>query len=273
VLRDAGVDFKKLARDGVTIFFSQVFRDGFFHADMHPGNIQVSLEPETFGRYILLDFGIIGSLTEVDKEYLAQNFTAFFRRDYKRVAELHIESGWVPKETRVDELESAIRAVCEPYFDRPLKEISLGLVLMRLFQTSRRFHVEIQPQLVLLQKTLLNIEGLGRDLDPDLDLWNTAKPFLEKWMLEQIGPQKLLEELKNQAPQYAKLLPELPAMLANYLKHKSSNNDAESQIFKDLLNEQRRTNKLLQRLMYAGFGFIVGLIVMQLVSRMHMFVF
>ncbi|MEQ1535216.1 MAG: ubiquinone biosynthesis regulatory protein kinase UbiB [Burkholderiaceae bacterium] len=272
-LRDAGVDFKKLARDGVTIFFTQVFRDGFFHADMHPGNIQVSLEPETFGRYILLDFGIIGSLTEVDKEYLAQNFTAFFRRDYKRVAELHIESGWVPKETRVDELESAIRAVCEPYFDRPLKEISLGLVLMRLFQTSRRFHVEIQPQLVLLQKTLLNIEGLGRDLDPDLDLWNTAKPFLEKWMLEQIGPQKLLEELKNQAPQYAKLLPELPALLANYLKHKSSRTDSESQILKDLLREQQRTNKLLQRLMYAGFGFIVGLIVMQVVSRMHMFVF
>jgi ubiquinone biosynthesis protein len=273
VLRDAGVDFKKLARDGVTIFFAQVFRDGFFHADMHPGNLQVSLEPATFGRYILLDFGIMGSLTTVDKEYLAHNFTAFFRRDYKRVAELHIESGWVPKETRVDELESAIRAVCEPYFDRPLKEISLGLVLMRLFQTSRRFHVEIQPQLVLLQKTLLNIEGLGRDLDPDLDLWHTAKPFLETWMLEQIGPQKLIEELKNQAPQYAKLLPELPALLANYLKHKSSNNNTESQILKDLLNEQRRTNKLLQRLMYAGFGFIVGLIVMQLVSRMHMFVF
>jgi ubiquinone biosynthesis protein len=273
VLRDAGVDFKKLARDGVTIFFAQVFRDGFFHADMHPGNLQVSLEPATFGRYILLDFGIMGSLTTVDKEYLAHNFTAFFRRDYKRVAELHIESGWVPKETRVDELESAIRAVCEPYFDRPLKEISLGLVLMRLFQTSRRFHVEIQPQLVLLQKTLLNIEGLGRDLDPDLDLWHTAKPFLETWMLEQIGPQKLIEELKNQAPQYAKLLPELPALLTNYLKHKSSNNDVESQILKDLLNEQRRTNKLLQRLMYAGFGFIVGLIVMQLVSRMHMFMF
>jgi ubiquinone biosynthesis protein len=273
LLRDAGVDFKKLARDGVTIFFTQVFRDGFFHADMHPGNIQVSLEPETFGRYILLDFGIIGSLTEVDKEYLAQNFTAFFRRDYKRVAELHIESGWVPKETRVDELESAIRAVCEPYFDRPLKEISLGLVLMRLFQTSRRFHVEIQPQLVLLQKTLLNIEGLGRDLDPDLDLWNTAKPFLEKWMLEQIGPQKLVEELKNQAPQYAKLLPELPALLANFLKHKSADTYQEAQILKDLLREQQRTNKLLQRLMYAGFGFIVGLIVMQLVSRMHMFVF
>jgi ubiquinone biosynthesis protein len=187
-LREAGVDIPKLARDGVTLFFTQVFRDGFFHADMHPGNIQVSLAPETFGRYISLDFGIVGTLTEYDKEYLAQNFTAFFRRDYKRVAELHIESGWVPADTRVDELEAAIRAVCEPYFDRPLKEISLGMVLMRLFQTSRRFHVEIQPQLVLLQKTLLNIEGLGRQLDPELDLWSTAKPFLEQWMLDQIGP-------------------------------------------------------------------------------------
>ena len=164
------MDIPKLARDGVTIFFTQVFRDGFFHADMHPGNIQVSLDPATFGRYISLDFGIVGTLTEFDKEYLAQNFVAFFRRDYKRVAELHIESGWVPAGTRVDELEAAIRAVCEPYFDRPLKEISLGMVLMRLFQTSRRFHVEIQPQLVLLQKTLLNIEGLGRELDPELDL-------------------------------------------------------------------------------------------------------
>ncbi len=151
-LREAGVDIPKLARDGVTIFFTQVFRDGFFHADMHPGNIQVSLEPETFGRYISLDFGIVGTLTESDKEYLAQNFVSFFRRDYKRVAELHIESGWVPPDTRVNDLESAIRTVCEPYFDRPLKEISLGMVLMRLFQTSRRFQVEIQPQLVLLQK-------------------------------------------------------------------------------------------------------------------------
>ncbi|MEP6826392.1 MAG: ubiquinone biosynthesis regulatory protein kinase UbiB, partial [Ramlibacter sp.] len=149
-LAQAGVDLKQLARDGVTIFFTQVFRDGFFHADMHPGNIQVSLDPATFGRYISLDFGIIGTLTEYDKEYLAQNFTAFFRRDYKRVAQLHIESGWVPAGTRVDELEAAVRTVCEPYFDRPLKEISLGMLLMRLFQTSRRFHVEIQPQLVLL---------------------------------------------------------------------------------------------------------------------------
>ena len=186
-LRDAGVDFKKLARDGVTIFFAQVFRDGFFHADMHPGNIQVSLESETFGRYILLDFGIIGSLTEVDKEYLAQNFTAFFRRDYKRVAELHIESGWVPKDTNIEELETAIRAICEPIFDKPLKDISFGRTLLSLFQMSRRFGVVIQPQLVMLQKTLLNIEGLGRDLDPNIDLWQTAKPFLNRWMSEQVG--------------------------------------------------------------------------------------
>src|SRR5665647_690975 len=199
-LRAAGIDIPKLARDGVTIFFTQVFRDGFFHADMHPGNILVSVAPATFGRYIALDFGIVGTLNDFDKDYLSQNFLAFFRRDYKRVAEAHIESGWAPPETRVDELESAIRSVCEPYFDRPLKDFSLGIVLMRLFQTSRRFHVEIQPQLVLLQKTLLNIEGLGRQLDPDLDLWNTAKPFLEKWMVDQLGPKKLIDQLRNEAP-------------------------------------------------------------------------
>ena len=267
-LRDAGVDIKKLARDGITIFFTQVFRDGFFHADMHPGNIQVSLAPETFGRYISLDFGIVGTLTEVDKEYLAQNFIAFFRRDYKRVAELHIESGWVPAETRVDELESAIRACCEPYFDRPLKELSLGLVLMRLFQTSRRFHVEIQPQLVLLQKTLLNIEGLGRELDPDLDLWSTAKPFLEKWMLEQVGPGKLWAQLKAEAPIYAKLLPELPRLLAQYLKTASKTNH---RAMDELLAEQKHTNKLLQGLIYGGVGFLLGLIAMQVLMRVRLF--
>jgi ubiquinone biosynthesis protein len=261
-LRDAGVDIPKLARDGVTLFFTQVFRDGFFHADMHPGNIQVSLAPETFGRYISLDFGIVGTLTEYDKEYLAQNFTAFFRRDYKRVAELHIESGWVPAETRVDELESAIRAVCEPYFDRPLKEISLGMVLMRLFQTSRRFQVEIQPQLVLLQKTLLNIEGLGRDLDPELDLWSTAKPFLETWMLEQIGPQKLWEELKAQAPHYAKLFPQLPRLLHDYLKPQRHANEAFD--VAQLLKEQRKTNAMLQSLLYIGLGFVVTMVLFQI---------
>jgi ubiquinone biosynthesis protein len=235
---------------------------------MHPGNIQVSLAPETFGRYISLDFGIVGTLTEVDKEYLAQNFVAFFRRDYKRVAELHIESGWVPSVTRVDELEAAVRAVCEPYFDRPLKEISLGLVLMRLFQTSRRFQVEIQPQLVLLQKTLLNIEGLGRELDPDLDLWATAKPFLEEWMLQQVGPQKLMQQLKDQAPRYAKLLPQLPGMLHHYLQHQNNHSDA---LMKELLQEQKRTNQLLQALMYAIGGFTVGLLVMQLLVRIRLF--
>ena len=267
-LRDAGVDMQKLARDGVTIFFTQVFRDGYFHGDMHPGNIQVSLEPATFGRYISLDFGIVGTLTEVDKEYLAQNFSSFFQRDYKRVAELHIESGWVPSTTRVDELESAIRACCEPYFDRPLKEISLGLVLMRLFQTSRRFHVEIQPQLVLLQKTLLNIEGLGRELDPDLDLWSTAKPFLEKWMIEQIGPEKLLAQLKAEAPSYAKLLPGLPRLLSQYLKERPDSNRRE---LIELLAEQKRTNKLLQGIIYGGAGFLLGLVVMQVVMRVRLF--
>ena len=267
-LREAGVDIPKLARDGVTLFFTQVFRDGFFHADMHPGNIQVSIEPSTFGRYISLDFGIVGTLTESDKDYLAQNFTAFFRRDYKRVAELHIESGWVPPGTRVDELEGAVRSVCEPYFDRPLKEISLGMVLMRLFQTSRRFHVEIQPQLVLLQKTLLNIEGLGRDLDPDLDLWNSAKPFLEKWMVEQVGPQKLLDQLKEEAPRYAKLLPQLPRLLHDFLKQQP---DGLKRDLKELLAEQKRTNRLLQGLVYGGVGFALGLLAMQLVVRVRIF--
>lgn len=268
-LRRLGVDIPRLARDGVTIFFTQVFRDGFFHADMHPGNIQVSTEPATFGRYISLDFGIVGTLTEFDKEYLAQNFTAFFRRDYKRVAELHIESGWVPPDTRVDELEAAIRAVCEPYFDRPLKEISLGMVLMRLFQTSRRFQVEIQPQLVLLQKTLLNIEGLGRELDPELDLWSTAKPFLEKWMADQVGPQRLWQQLKAEAPHYAKLLPALPRLLAGALQQQQHGRRGERDIER-LLAEQRRTNRLLQGIIYGGIGFLLGLIVTQVLMRIRL---
>ena len=267
-LRSAGVDIPKLARDGVTIFFTQVFRDGFFHADMHPGNIQVSLEPESFGRYVSLDFGIIGTLTESDKEYLAQNFVAFFRRDYKRVAELHLESGWVPHGTRIDELEAAIRTVCEPYFDRPLKEISLGMVLMRLFQTSRRFQVEIQPQLVLLQKTLLNIEGLGRQLDPELDLWHTAKPFLEKWMTDQIGPRKLFEQLRAEAPRYAKLLPQLPRLMHDFLENRPPDHRRE---LLELLAAQKRTNRLLQAIIYGGMGFVLGLIAMQVLVRVRLF--
>jgi ubiquinone biosynthesis protein len=262
-LRDAGVDIPKLARDGVTIFFTQVFRDGFFHADMHPGNIQVSLAPRSFGRYIALDFGIVGTLTDWDKEYLAQNFLAFFRRDYKRVAELHVESGWVPADTRVDALEGAIRAVCEPQFDRPLKDISLGQVLMRLFQTSRRFNVEIQPQLVLLQKTLLNIEGLGRQLDPELDLWATAKPFLESWMHRQVGWTGLVERLKNESPRYAQLLPELPRLVHQALL-RGRQPDAATLA---LLAEQRRTNRLLQALLYAAVGFVGGVLVTEIMLR------
>jgi ubiquinone biosynthesis protein len=241
-LAEAGVDIRKLARDGVTIFFTQVFRDGFFHADMHPGNIQVSIAPPTFGRYVALDFGIVGTLTEYDKEYLAQNFVAFFRRDYKRVAELHVESGWVPPNTRVDELEGAIRTVCEPHFDRPLKDISLGQVLLRLFQASRRFNVEIQPQLVLLQKTLLNVEGLGRQLDPELDLWHTAKPFLERWMIDQIGWRGFTERLKNEAPRYVQLLPELPRLVHQFLQREPQ---SQERLLVALLHEQRRTNRLL----------------------------
>jgi ubiquinone biosynthesis protein len=259
-LRDAGVDLQKLARDGVTIFFTQVFRDGYFHADMHPGNIQVSTEPATFGRYIALDFGIIGTLTEWDKEYLAQNFIAFFRRDYKRVAELHVESGWVPPATRVDALENAIRAVCEPHFDRPLKDISLGQVLMRLFQTSRRFNVEIQPQLVLLQKTLLNIEGLGRQLDPELDLWSTAKPFLERWMNQQVGWQGLLDRLKNEAPRYAQLLPELPRLLHQALQA-PGRAESESAALTALLAGQRRTHQLIQAILWVALGFLLGAVI------------
>ena len=265
VLEEAGIDIKKLARDGVTIFFTQVFRDGFFHADMHPGNIQVSLAPETFGRYIALDFGIIGTLTEVDKDYLAQNFIAFFQRDYKRVAELHIASGWVPPETRVDALESAVRAVCEPHFDRPLKDISLGQVLMRLFQTSRRFNVEIQPQLVLLQKTLLNVEGLGRQLDPELDLWATAKPFLERWMNDQVGWPAFNKQLMKEAPRFAQLIPELPRLLHDALKQQARRGgDAE---LRALVRELRSTNRLLAGLLWGAAGFAAGVVLAWLALR------
>jgi ubiquinone biosynthesis protein len=244
-LAEAGVDLKKLSRDGVEIFFTQVFRDGFFHADMHPGNILVSVDPASFGRYIALDFGIVGTLNDFDKDYLSQNFLAFFRRDYKRVAEAHIESGWAPRDTRVDELESAVRACCEPIFDRPLKDISFGQVLLRLFQTSRRFNVEVQPQLVLLQKTLLNIEGLGRQLDPELDLWKTAKPYLERWMNEQVGWRGMVERLKAEAPRYAHIFPQLPRMVYQALEQTTRMEVNDSALLRELMLHQRRTNRVL----------------------------
>src|SRR5690554_4745272 len=204
-----GTDLSALSRAGVEIFFTQVFRDGFFHADMHPGNILVHRD----GRYIALDFGIMGTLSESDKNYLAQNFLAFFKRDYRRVALAHVEAGWVPAHTRVEDFEAAIRTVCEPIFDKPLKDISFGKTLLRLFQTARRFEMEVQPQLVLLQKTLLNIEGLGRQLDPDLDLWTTAKPFLERWMRERFGPKAAFKELKRQLPSWIEKAPQMPNLM------------------------------------------------------------
>ena len=200
------IDFKRLAEMGVEIFLTQVFRDNFFHADMHPGNIFVS----NTGQYIAIDFGIMGSLSTDDQRYLAENFLAFFNRDYYRVAELHVQSGWVPPDTRVDDFESAIRSVCDPIFEKPLHEISFGQLLLRLFQTARRFNMEVQPQLVLLQKTLLNIEGLGRQLYPQLDLWDTAKPFLENWMKEQLGVKSFAKQIKHNAPLWMEQLPEFP---------------------------------------------------------------
>ena len=249
-LRAAGIDLKKLSRDGVEIFFTQVFRHGFFHADMHPGNIYVGDSGTDFNRYIAVDFGIVGTLTDFDKNYLAQNFLAFFHRDYKRVATLHIESGWVPKGTREDELESAIRATCEPIFDLPLSRISLGQVLLRLFQTSRRFNVEIQPQLVLLQKTLLNIEGLGRQLDPDLDLWATAQPFLERWMKDQLGWRGFRDRLSKEATQFATFVPQIPRLMHRVLAHEAEH--PVGAVLAELVASQRRTRRALG----IGFGIV-----------------
>ena len=238
-LREQGLDIPKLARMGVEIFFTQVFRDGYFHADMHPGNIFVGRD----GRYIAVDFGIMGTLTDEDKNYLAQNFLAFFDRDYRRVAQAHVEAGWAPKDTRVDEFENAIRAVCEPIFDRPLKEISFGRVLFRLFHTSRQFHVEIQPQLVMLQKTLLNIEGLGRDLDPDLDLWSTANPYLGDWMSEQMGWRGMLRRLHKEAPNWAMMLPQFPRLMYQTLSEDRT--QGLEKRMTELLIEEKRQSRLL----------------------------
>jgi ubiquinone biosynthesis protein len=238
-LREQGVDIPRLARSGVEIFFTQVFRDGYFHADMHPGNIFVGSD----GRYIAVDFGIMGTLTDEDKNYLAQNFLAFFRRDYKRVAEAHVEAGWAPKNTRVNDFETAIRAVCEPIFDKPLSEISFGRVLLRLFQTSRQFNVEIQPQLVMLQKTLLNIEGLGRDLDPNLDLWTTAKPYLENWMAEQLGWRGLSRRLRKEATSWAVIMPQFPRLMHHALTEIRTS-VLEEKMDRFILEKKRETRRL-----------------------------
>ncbi|HEX5125601.1 MAG TPA: ubiquinone biosynthesis regulatory protein kinase UbiB [Rhodocyclaceae bacterium] len=254
LLRAQGVDMSALSRAGVEIFFTQVFRDGFFHADMHPGNIFVTPE----GKYIALDFGIMGTLNDRDKQYLAQNFLAFFQRDYHRVAQAHVDAGWVPADTRVDEFESAIRAVCEPIFDKPLKEISFGKTLLRLFQTSRRFNVEIQPQLVMLQKTLLNIEGLGRQLDPDLDLWTTAKPFLERWMNEQVGWRAFIRHIKEEAPNWATMLPQLPRLV-----HKALSNAEQPHMARrlEMMAAQQRNQTRIVALLV---GMVMALLIVEL---------
>lgn len=245
-LRRRRVNLNVLSERGVELFFTQVFRDSFFHADMHPGNIFVNAEnPEDPG-YIAVDFGIMGTLSPQDQRYLAENILAFFYRDYRRVAELHIESGWVPAGTRVDEFESAIRTVCEPIFERPLREISFGTFLLTLFRTARRFSMEVQPQLVLLQKTLLHIEGLGRQLNPDLDLWKTAKPFLENWMQERAGPRSLANKLKYQLPRWADQFPELPNLIQGILRQANSGEVKvvlQRQDIDELRRELRRANR------------------------------
>ena len=259
-LRQKDIDIPALARAGVEIFFTQVFRDGFFHADMHPGNILVGTDGEHRGKYVALDFGIMGTLSETDKNYLAQNFLAFFNRDYRRVAQAHLDAGWVPAGTRMDDFEAAIRAVCEPIFARPLREIYFGKLLLRLFQTSRRFNVEVQPQLVLLQKTLLNIEGLGRELDPDLDLWATAKPYLERWMGEQIGWRGLLRTIRREAPTWSQTLPAIPRLVHRLL---ADDRLGQLEAALDRLAEQgRRRNRLLAALVALGAALLGALLLL-----------
>lgn len=258
-LRRRGVNFKYLAEIGVEIFFTQVFRDNFFHADMHPGNIFIDVTHPHRPHYIAVDFGIMGTLSKEDQHYLAENFLAFFRRDYRRVAELHVHSEWVPADTRVEEFEGAIRSVCEPIFDRPIKEISFGLVLLRLFQTARRFNMVVQPQLVLLQKTLLNIEGMGRQIYPDLDLWKTAKPFLERWMEERIGIRAFFQGMRNNLPFFAEKLPQLPLLIHETLVQRQAESAQIKLLNRELtsLRQEIRQHHERSSLMFMGSTLII----------------
>lgn len=245
-LQAAGVNMKVLAEKGVEIFFTQVFRDSFFHADMHPGNIFVDVSNPADPKYIAIDFGIVGTLAPDDQSYLARNLLAFFQRDYRQVAQLHIQSGWVPPDTRVNEFEAAIRTVCEPIFERPLKDISFGHFLLRLFQTARRFNMEVQPQLVLLQKTLLNVEGLGRQLYPELDLWSTAQPFLQTWMRKRIGPAGLIKTLQTHLPSWLEQSPEMPQLVHDALeqiRHGGAPQQQEHATLTFLREQQARADK------------------------------
>lgn len=262
-LKEHGVNLQKLSDRGSHIFFTQVFSHNFFHADMHPGNIFVSYENPQDPKYIGVDFGIMGTLALEDQRYLAENLLAFLNADYRRVAELHLESGWVPPDTRVDQFESAIRTVCEPIFQRPLSEISFGALLLRLFQTARRFNMEVQPQLVLLQKTLLNIEGLGRTLDPDLDLWKTAKPFLDRWMSEQVGPRAFVSGLRKQLPRFAERLPEMPDLIYSGLKKFEQGQtklEMHSQELIELRQEMKKSNRNVLFALALGFVGVIAAI-------------
>ncbi|NMH60289.1 ubiquinone biosynthesis regulatory protein kinase UbiB [Alteromonas ponticola] len=238
-------NLKRLAETGVEVFFTQVFRDSFFHADMHPGNIFVSTENPQEPKYIAIDFGIVGTLNEEDKRYLAENFIAFFNRDYRKVATLHVDSGWVPGDTNIDAFEVAIRTVCEPIFQKPLAEISFGQVLLQLFNVARRFNMVVQPQLVLLQKTLLYIEGLGRQLYPQLDLWQTAKPFLEKWMKEQIGFGAMMSKVKANLPYWSEKFPEIPDLLHDGLIQLKRLPLQQQNIQAHIVAEHRKTNTVI----------------------------
>ncbi len=244
------IDLKQLSNNGVEIFYTQVFRDGFFHADMHPGNIFVLDD----GRYAAVDFGIMGTISDIDKHYLAENFLAFFNHDYRRVAQAHIDAGWVPDGTRVDEFESAIRSVCEPIFAKPLCEISFGRVLVRLFRVARRFNMEIQPQLVLLEKTLLYVEGLGRQLDPQLNLWDTAKPYLEQWAKREYSPRAFFKEIRQQAPMMWKMGPRLPVLVHNVLKQASNGELKLNQPDENLKKLREETSRGQKRLFHAIVG-------------------
>ncbi len=266
-LRAAGTNIRRLAENGVHIFFTQVFRHNFFHADMHPGNIFVILTDPERPKYAAVDFGIVGSLEPDDKRYLAENFLAFFDRDYHRIAKLHIDSGWVPAGTRVDQLESAVRTVCEPIFNKPLSQISFAQVLMRLFRVAQRFEVEIQPQMILLHKTLFNIEGLGRDLYPELDLWETAHPVLKDWMNEQIGPQAMISDIREHLPQVRHAMRELPNALQN-LSEQLGSGEIRVQIDGSELERIERSleKQRSQRfwLALAGIGAVTGTLVLAL---------
>ncbi len=267
-LKDAGIDFKKLSEQGVEIFFTQVFRDSFFHADMHPGNVFV--RPD--GRYMAIDFGIMGTLNSEDKHYLASNFLAFFNRDYRRVAELHVESEWVPANTSIEEFEGAIRTVCEPIFEKPIKDISFGRLLVSLFQTARKFNMEVQPQLVLLQKTLLNIEGLGRELYDELDLWKTAKPFLERWMSEQIGPRAFVNSMKKNAPWWLENLPELPRQIQTALDSQKQLARYEKQHLEEIQQLKKEIRRSHQR-SFIAITAAASLIAAAIIYRLNVFEF